>query len=189
MVLFFDTETSDLPRRWDAPVTDVHNWPRLVQICWVVCTPQGEAADPNTHLIKPEGFTIARSATEVHGISTEYAAEHGEPLRPVLDEFVRAVSDAGEIVAHNISFDSHIMGAELIRAGIPNLLEEKTHRCTMKESVDFCQLPGKYGFKWPTLSELHQILFDEPLRNAHDATADCLACMRCFQELKRRDVI
>ncbi len=189
MYLFFDTETSDLPRRWNAPVSDVQNWPRLVQICWVEYATEGDAAQPQTHLIQPDGFKIVPSATEVHGISTDYAREHGEPLRPVLDEFSRAVEAADEIVAHNISFDSNIMGAELIRAGMPNVFDDKTQRCSMKESVDYCKLPGKYGFKWPSLSELHQILFDAPFQGAHDATADCLACMRCFLELKKRNAI
>ena len=35
MYLFFDTETTGLPRRWNAPVTDVDNWPRLVQLAWI----------------------------------------------------------------------------------------------------------------------------------------------------------
>jgi DNA polymerase III epsilon subunit-like protein len=189
MYLFFDTETSDLPRRWDAPVTDVDNWPRLVQICWIACTPQGEASPPQTHLIKPEGFRIARSATDVHGITTDYAEQHGEPLRPVLDEFVQAVAGARELVAHNISFDACVVGAELFRAGIPHALDKRKQRCTMKEAVHFCKLPGRYGFKWPSLSELHQILFREPLQGAHNATADCLACMRCFFELKKQKAI
>ena len=36
MYLFFDTETTGLPRSWKAPITDSNNWPRLVQIAWLV---------------------------------------------------------------------------------------------------------------------------------------------------------
>lgn len=189
MYLFFDTETSDLPRRWNAPVTDVGNWPRLVQICWVLATADGELSEPHTHLIKPEGFRIARSATAVHGISTAHARDHGEPLGPVLEAFVQAVEGVEEIVAHNIDFDVNIVGAELIRAGMPNVLPAKTQRCTMKESADYCKLPGRYGYKWPNLPELHRILFGESFTGAHGAEADCLACLRCFFELQRRDAI
>ena len=35
MYLLFDTETTGLPKNWKAPVTDVDNWPRLVQIAWL----------------------------------------------------------------------------------------------------------------------------------------------------------
>jgi len=31
MYLIFDTETTGLPKRWDAPITDSDNWP-YVQI-------------------------------------------------------------------------------------------------------------------------------------------------------------
>jgi DNA polymerase III epsilon subunit-like protein len=189
MYLFFDTETSDLPRRWNAPAADVDNWPRLVQICWVPATADGELSDPHTHLIRPEGFRIARSATQVHGISTAHARKHGEPLGPVLVEFVEAVEAADEIVAHNIDFDVNIVGAELIRGGMPNVLTAKTQRCTMKESADYCKLPGRYGYKWPNLPELHRILFGESFAGAHGAEADCLACLRCFFELQRRGAI
>jgi hypothetical protein len=36
MYLFFDTETTGLPKSWKAPVTDVNNWPRLVQLAFLL---------------------------------------------------------------------------------------------------------------------------------------------------------
>ena len=32
MYLIFDTETTGLPKRWDAPLNDLDNWPRCVQV-------------------------------------------------------------------------------------------------------------------------------------------------------------
>ena len=88
MFLFFDTETADLPRRWDAPHTDTRNWPRIVQIAWICCGSAEEEPEVELHLIRPDGFRISSGAFSQHGISTEYATEHGEPLRPVLERFV-----------------------------------------------------------------------------------------------------
>ena len=34
MYLIFDTETTDLPKKWNAPITDTDNWPRCVQLAW-----------------------------------------------------------------------------------------------------------------------------------------------------------
>ena len=31
-ILFFDTETTGIPKNWDAPVDKLDNWPRLVQL-------------------------------------------------------------------------------------------------------------------------------------------------------------
>jgi len=35
MMLFFDTETTGLPRDWNAPITQTNNWPRMVQLAWL----------------------------------------------------------------------------------------------------------------------------------------------------------
>lgn len=184
MHLFFDTETSDLPKRWDAPVSDIRNWPRIVQIAWMTCDTAQSSIEPEVHLIRPNGFMIAIGAFQQHGISTQFAIDNGVPLKPVLDAFLAAVQSADVLVAHNIEFDANIVGAEFIRAGMNNPLPTKTSRCTMKGTTDFCKLPGPYGFKWPTLTELHLKLFNTAFDDTHDAAADCLACMKCFFRLK-----
>ncbi len=57
-------------------------------------------------------------------------------------------------------------------------------------TASLLQLPGGRGgkFKLPTLTELHQYLFNEPFAEAHNATADVEATTRCFLELIRREV-
>ena len=184
MYIFFDTETSGLPRRWDAPVTAVDNWPRIVQIAWICSDAEGNASEPQVRLVKPEGFTISAGAAKVHGISTEYATKHGLPLMPVLEEFAEAVKASDVMVAHNIDFDRSIVGAEFIRTSMPNVFLGKRQCCTMTESTNYCKLPGRYGYKWPTLDELHRKLFNKSFSGAHDAGADCAACMRSFFKLK-----
>ena len=36
MFTFFDTETTGLPKNFNAPLSDSENWPRMVQIAWQV---------------------------------------------------------------------------------------------------------------------------------------------------------
>ena len=189
MYLFFDTETSDLPKNWNLPASATDNWPRIVQFAWITCDRDGRPVDTQTRLIKPEGFTIAPGARDVHGISTEFARENGEPLLPVLEQFIAAVKASSILVAHNIDFDTTIIVAECIRAGLPIPFSRDGLRCTMKESTDFCKLPGNFGFKWPQLSQLHSILFDRDFDGAHDAAADCRACMDCYFRLKELGVM
>ncbi|QDV11248.1 DNA polymerase III subunit epsilon [Rosistilla oblonga] len=184
MYLFFDTETSGLPRNFYADESDTNNWPRVVQLAWVIAE-SGDTVKPlENHLIRPDGFKIDSGATRVHGITTAFARENGRPLRPILDSFLAAVASAKTVVAHNVDFDTNIIGAECARIGIPNPLRRKPLLCTMKESVDFCRIPSHRGFKWPKLDELHAKLFQSEFDNAHDASSDCLACMRCFFRLK-----
>ena len=52
MYLFFDTETTGLPKNWKAPVTDVNNWPRMVQLAWETYDVQGNLLARNNHIIK-----------------------------------------------------------------------------------------------------------------------------------------
>jgi DNA polymerase III subunit epsilon len=189
MYLFFDTETTGLPKNWKAPVTMVDNWPRLVQIAWIATDEDGEEIGRYASLVKPAGFTIPRESERVHGISTERALVEGMAVSDVLKAFAAAVEQSRSLVAHNMSFDEAIVGAELIRGEIPHQLWNRERICTKLRSTNFCAIPGNYGYKWPTLVELHTKLFGTPAEVAHDALADVEATVRCFFELRRLDVI
>ncbi len=185
MYLFFDTETTGLPIKRNAPLSDLNNWPRLVQIAWLHIDSSGEPISNHEYIIKPQGFTIPDDAAKVHGISTEKANKEGVTLREVLNEFSIAVSQSKFIVAHNIEFDEKIVGAEFLRESILNSFFQTTRICTMKSSVDYCQIPGPYGYKWPSLSELHYALFRSNFKEAHNAAVDVTVCAKCFFELKK----
>ena len=189
MYLFFDTETTGLPRDWNAPITDTANWPRMVQLAWMLYESDGRLVESDNHIIYPEGFTIPGDAAAVHGISTKRALDEGEPLSTVLDVFDALVADAGLLVAHNISFDERIVGAEFIRAGRKNTLAGKPTVCTMERSTDYCRLPSRYGYKWPKLAELHYKLFHSHFEEAHNAAVDIAITAKCFWELRRLGVI
>jgi len=184
MYLFFDTETTGLPKNWKAPVTDIDNWPRMIQIGWIMCDNNGNRLETKGHIIKPEGFTIPSAASDVHGITTEKAMDEGINLMTVLDEFNSLIKQSEFIVAHNINFDRKILGAELIRNQVISDFELKRMLCTMQSSTNHCKIPGNYGYKWPTLSELHIKLFGEDFEGAHDATADINATEKCFWKMK-----
>lgn len=185
MYLFFDTETTGLPKNWKASVTETHNWPRLVQLAWLVYDTKGELLSEGNYIIKPDGFSIPSDATRIHGISHEWALREGLPLLNVLEEFQTKLKDITTIVAHNMSFDEKIVGAEFFRNNIPNILDRKEKICTMLSSTEYCALNGPYGYKWPKLSELHHKLFNTGFEEAHNAAVDIHATANCFWELRR----
>ena len=190
MYLIFDTETTGLPKRWDAPITDTDNWPRCIQIAWQLHDAMGNCIEHQDYLVQPEGFNIPYDAEKIHGISTELAQEQGVPLAEVLEKFNEALGKTKFVVGQNVKFDLNIMGAEFERAALENNLQELPvlDTCT-EQTASLCQIPGgRYGkFKLPTLTELHQFLFDVPFGEAHNATADVEATTRCFFELIRRE--
>ncbi|MEH6682311.1 MAG: DNA polymerase III subunit alpha [Sediminicola sp.] len=189
MYLIFDTETTGLPKRWDAPITDTDNWPRCIQIAWQLHDSMGRLMEHQDYLVRPDGFNIPYDAEQIHGISTELAQEKGVPLSEVLEKFNIALSKTKFVVGQNVGFDLNIMGAEFHRLQVENPLQKLPvlDTCT-EETALLCQIPGGRGgkFKLPTLTELHQHLFGEPFGEAHNATADVEATTRCFLELVRR---
>ena len=189
MYLFFDTETTGLPRNWKAPVTDLNNWPRMIQIAWILCDNKGNRIEANAYIIKPENFEIPIAASKVHGISTQKAIDEGEDLEKVLNKFNELVEQADFIVAHNISFDEKILGAELLRKKVKSSFQRKPKLCTMHASTDYCKLSGPYGYKWPKLSELHIKLFGKDFEDAHDASVDINATEKCFWEMRKIGLI
>ena len=189
MYLIFDTETTGLPKRWDAPITDTDNWPRCIQIAWQLHDAMGNCIEHQDYLVKPESFNIPYDAEKIHGISTELAQEQGVLLSEVLEKFNSALSKTKFVVGQNVKFDLNIMGAEFVREDLANPLQELPVLDTCTEhTASLCQIPGgRYGkFKLPTLTELHEYLFNKPFAEAHNATADVEATTRCFFELIRK---
>lgn len=189
MFLIFDTETTGLPKRWDAPVSDSNNWPRCVQIAWQLHDEMGVLLEHQDFLVAPEEFEIPYEAEKIHGISTELALKEGKPLEEVLVLFNAALAKTKFIVGQNVGFDLNIVGAELHRLETESVLNTLPILDTCTEyTAELCKIPGGRGgkFKLPTLTELHHFLFEEPFEEAHNATADVEATARCFLELIRR---
>ena len=192
MYLIFDTETTGLPKRWKAPLTDSENWPRCIQIAWQIHDIKGALIRHEDYLILPDGFTIPFDSEKIHGISTALAENQGTPLAEVLNKFHTALNEVEFVVGHNVSFDRNIMGAEYLRSGLEDVFEHKAviDTCT-EETARLCQISGGRGgkFKLPTLSELYYFLFQERFEDAHNATADVEATTRALFELLRKEFI
>ena len=188
MYLIFDTETTGLPKLWNAPITDTDNWPRCVQIAWQRYDDMGKLLESQDYLVQPDGFNIPYDAEKIHGISTELAAQNGIPLVAVLEKFNIALSKAKFVVGHNVGFDNNIIGAEFHRLQVENPLQKfpVLDTCT-EHTAKLCQILGGRGgkFKLPKLAELYQFLFEEAFEGAHNAAVDVEATTRCFLELLR----
>ncbi len=189
MYLFFDTETTGLPSNWKAPVTELDNWPRMVQLAWLLYDGKGNEIAEANHIIKPDGYTIPYYSSKIHGITTERAVAEGMDILVVLNEFEQVIDQADFLVAHNMSFDEKIVGAEFLRHQTENHIATKKRICTMVSGTNYCAIDGPYGYKWPTLTQLHYKLFGTGFEEAHDASVDINATAKCFWELKRLGVI
>ncbi|MGB0444231.1 MAG: DNA polymerase III subunit alpha, partial [Flavobacteriaceae bacterium] len=190
MFLIFDTETTGLPKRWDAPISDSENWPRCIQLAWQLHDAGGTLIEHKDFIVTPDGFDIPFESEQIHGISTALAKKQGTSISDVLTAFEGALSKTQYVVGHNIGFDVNIIGAELHR------LQRNTSVTTIpvldtctEDTATLCQIPGgRVGkFKLPTLTELYKYLFNESFEEAHNATADVEANARVFLELIRQN--
>lgn len=185
--LFFDTETTGKPRNYKAPMTDADNWPRLVQLGFVVYD-QETYVGHDEFIVIPDGFEIPLEASAIHGITTERALL-GTSINRVLEKIEQAIKISDVVIGHNVSFDINVLGAEFIRQGRDNPFAGKTIIDTMTASTNFCAIPGPYGNKWPKLTELWFKLFGTELPQTHTALDDIQNTAKCYFELVRLGVI
>ena len=189
--LFFDTVTTGLPLNFKVPRQIVNNWPRLVQLSWIVTDEKGNKLKAADHIIRPSGFTIPKDASDIHGITTAMAVRKGEDLTAVITEFMDDYKSADLVVGHNVDFDKNVVGAETIRLGMKDILDSKPSVCTMKSSTDYCALPSKKGdgYKYPNLQELHKKLLGKSFGDAHNSASDIAATERCFWKLVELGIV
>jgi DNA polymerase-3 subunit epsilon len=199
MIVFFDTETTGLPKDWKAPVIDVDNWPRVIQLAWLVTDIDGNEISKAEELIQPDGWEVPVGDFWIeHGFDTATSMENGNPIADVVARFMNDLNGAEFLVSHNMDFDQKVLGAEFIRLGVKSE-NQPTKICTKEAATDFCKIPfsGKVDtrpwvkkrYKWPKLEELHVKLFGHDFENKHQAGGDVAALRNCFFELIQRNVI
>lgn len=195
-ILFFDTETSDFIKK--ALTADDPDQAWTVQIGALLTDLENNEIDRLNCIIKANGRSMNHYAQEVHGISVEYADEHGIEELEAAEQFGLLLRQADLVVGHNFDFD-WAYAMHLLERNMDKLSDEARsafyldlpNHCTMKDKaiVKFCGLKNKANRpKLPKLIELHSILFGEEF-DAHDAFNDIVATARCYFELVKRDVI
>lgn len=189
-ILYFDCETTGLPpkdAKWD---TDCDKFPRICQLSWIY------AGREENHIIKPDGWEIPQAATDVHGITTEYALEHGEDIFVVLEKFNQDCENAKLICGHNIYFDVSVIKSEWMRLGMYDLFDVENTMYkgkridTMRPAMKFVDARFSNGrLKFPRLEELYAKCFPGESFPAHDAIEDVRAVVRCLPVLVEKGII
>lgn len=185
-ILFIDTETTGLPINYNAPISNSDNWPRLVQLGYILCDYNRRIIAQGSSIIKPRGFHIPYKSSLIHSITTEIAIKKGIEIEKAFNLLIELLQDADLIVGHNVKFDIDIIDAEYYRLNRTTILSGIRHICTKEKSTAFCNLPNN---KWPKLEELHLKLFGKKIKGAHDALSDIIATKDCFWKLIDLDII
>jgi DNA polymerase-3 subunit alpha len=179
-ILIFDTETTGLPKNRNAnSLQGPDNWPDIVSVAWAVYE-NGVRQFIKYAVIKPVNWVIDEDSIKIHKITQEYAMEHGENLRDVLEELREDFVLCDAVAAHNLIFDKNVLfNAYKWRLDLnPWHFWPKDEICTMILGEPVAKLPSKYPtsnrpYKPPTLKELYQFVFKkDPPEGLHNSKND-----------------
>jgi hypothetical protein len=188
-LLVFNTSYVGIPNNIEAPVTDLDNWPRLVQLTFSYYDGIGRLITSGDFVINPDGFDLHNKQISSSSITQEIAETHGVQIRNVLTLFHQLIQKAHYIVSHNLLLNEKIVGAELLRAGIGYSFWGKQVLCTMESMIDFCSIECDGRIKKPDLMELHYSLFGNYAVYHNDSSEYVRTIAKCFWEIKKRDMI
>lgn len=184
-LLFFDTETTGLPI-WQEP-SESEGQPHIVQLAALVVDKDSrEVIDSMDAIIRPEGWSIPKEMTDIHGITNEIALEKGVPESVALEMFLNMWNPDIIRIAHNHSFD-----ARIIRIATKRFIDDENIQEAWKDGKyedtalilkPIMQLlpKNRYGFKTPKLVEAYNYFFGKDPENMHTAMGDAKACMEIY---------
>lgn len=172
----YDTETTGLPN-WKTP-SGGDDQPHIVQIGAVKVNAETEAmVDELNLIIKPDGWVIPEETIEVHGITNEFALEHGIDEKIAIQMLLDFVGE-DERVAFNKTFDQRI-----VRIGLKRFFDEETQDKWALKDNHYCsmQMARKaIGGKNPKLVDAYKHFTGKDMEGAHDALADAKGCMSVY---------
>ncbi len=185
MYLIFDTTGIGKPLDNEASYTNTRAWPRMIHIAWIILDKNLKPIGDFNYVIKPESYDLTEAIAKKAQLKLEDINERSVSLNEALHSFEHSLQDVTYVGAHNLSFNQNVLAAEFHRKEISNSLFDKESFCLMQESTFYCKLPSKTGgYKWPTLSEMHKIIFSKAYSPPNNARADVIAATRCFKALK-----
>ena len=113
MILFLDTETTGRPKQRNASPKMVDLWPRMVSVAWTASVPANAPCEEL--IVRPTDYTIPTAASNVHGITTEHAAEHGCDITEVMETLMARLEKCTYIACYNVAFDKNVLLSEAYR--------------------------------------------------------------------------
>ncbi|MFD2963258.1 MULTISPECIES: 3'-5' exonuclease [Olivibacter] len=186
-LLFIDTETTGLPKKWTVGYSTKDNWPSAVQVAWIVFTKDGREIKRENFYVNEDDVVVSRQAQLVHRIKGSYLRTFGVPRCAVMEKLSSDLRQFKPlVVGHFVALDFHVLGADFYRCAMENPLGDLRLFCTMLASSGYVKKPW---IKYLRLNELYQELFEKELEKAHNALLDADATAKSYFELvKRKEV-
>jgi DNA polymerase-3 subunit epsilon len=168
-ILVFDTETTGFPRSYRNSA-DIGQ--EILQLAMV----DGEGRTLFNEMFKPERMRIWLSAQQVHGISPDMVKEKS-PAKAFRKEIQGIIDEADLLVAYNFTFD------QIFLRSIGISFVGKQYFDVMKVFAQKRGTPDHRGRRRYTSLKNCAAHYGYKCENAHNAEADALATLACFQGL------
>lgn len=192
MILALKADTNGLPL-YNKP-SDDPGQPHIVSLAMVLINPATrDVADAFHEIIRPDGWDIPRTATNVHRIDVERARRDGISETDAVDAYRRFQSRALQQLGWTAHFDRRIMRIGMFRAGIPrDQIENIENRTPLIEVMTtctaICKLPpsdkmmalGRKAFKQPTLAEAVREMLGAQMEPERTAMSDLSATLALY---------
>ena len=193
-VLVFDTETTGLPEGKNPSIYDHDKWPHVIQFSFILYDiDKNIVMGVHDYIISiGKKIPISPKSIEIHGITRKISENNGISIKDALVIFNICLNKADVIIGHNISFDKRLLMVESFRNNVPQYFtvenKGKPEYCTMKNGTNICKIEvfstnGESYYKYPTLMQLHQHLFETIPKGLHNSLVDVLVCLRCYYSM------
>lgn len=173
--LTFDTETTGL---YNNTSVALPKQPWIVELYATVA----ETGEEYHQYFKP-GAKMSAKAAEITGLTDDFLSDKPS-FSECIDQIAAFFEQADLVAGHNIVYDINLMKFEFARCGrdFGEVLKGKRIVCTLEQT--------EWIFKsWPSLTQLHEYLFNEGFEGAHGAKSDVKATERCYLELVKRELV
>lgn len=173
-----------MPKKWNVSTGQVDKWPYILQVSWTVYRKSGEKVLQQNYYINPGEININENSLKIHGITLDFLQKNGisryNVLHKLADDLLRYEP---LIVGHFIQFDLKMLEVGFNRAGITHNLAELPKFCTMLNTRCTYPIDHKPMLR---LGDLYYQIFNQKLKNQHNALVDAEATKDCFFELVKR---
>ncbi|KFE98312.1 3'-5' exonuclease [Chryseobacterium luteum] len=183
-LLFIDTETTGIPKRWDLPYSETENWPSAVQVSWIVYDENDNEIKRENCYIDVDDLKISVKSFKIHGITKEFLSKNGQNRKLILEKLSTDIQKYQPlIIGHFTEFEIHTLSCDFYRAGLENPFQQSVFYCTMLKSKDYNLNPS---ITYLRLNQLFEFLFNEKMERSHDAMIDAEMTAKCFFEIRSR---
>jgi DNA polymerase-3 subunit epsilon len=178
-IVVFDLETTGVDVETD----------RIVTAFFGVLDRHGVVVKGYDFVVKPEGYIIPDEASDIHGVTTEYALANGDDgagvVRRLAEAIMRYCREQGlPLVGHNLAYDLTLFDREVLRYHPGRSVEKLLRGVTVVDTLVLDKHYDQYRKGKRTLiaaAEVYGVELSE--EEAHGAQADAIASGRIFLKM------